>query len=102
MRGKTASRLFRARKKFDVLLASLLPGVYLLVCTTCHTDLSRLSLAKIETARRGMVTFARIPYAEAGRRARQRDRVVYVGAIISSMLIAAAVIAALARGLPAG
>ena len=74
MRGKTASRIFRARKKFDVLLASLLSGVYLLVCTTCHA----------EAARRRMVTFTRIPYAEAGRRARQRDRIVYVGAIISS------------------
>jgi len=49
-----------------------------------------------------MVTFTRIPYAEAARRARQRDRIFYVGAITLSLLIATSVIAALARGLPAG
>jgi hypothetical protein len=51
MRGKTASRTFQAKKEFDVLLASLLPDVYLLVCTTCLA----------EAARRRMVTLTRIP-----------------------------------------
>jgi len=49
-----------------------------------------------------MVTFTRPPYAEAARRACQRDRIVYVGAITLSLLTAASVIAALAQGLPAG
>jgi hypothetical protein len=57
MRDKTALITFRARKKFDFLLASLLPGVYLLVCTTCHA----------KAARSRMVTFTHIPYADSTR-----------------------------------
>jgi hypothetical protein len=49
MRDKTASRVFRAKKKLDHLLEGLLPGIYLPLYT--------------------MVTFTRIPYAEAARRA---------------------------------
>ena len=45
MRDKTASKTFRAKKKLDHLLEGLLPGVYLPLYT--------------------MVTFTRIPYAEA-------------------------------------
>jgi kynurenine 3-monooxygenase len=61
MRDKTASRAFRAKKKLDHLLEALLPGVYLPLYT--------------------MVTFTRIPYAEAARRARVQNGIVY-GALI--------------------
>ena len=57
MRDKTALRKFRAKKKLDHLLEAALPGVYLPLYT--------------------MVTFTRIPYAEAARRARRQDRIVY-------------------------
>src|SRR6266850_976734 len=57
MRDKTASKLFRAKKKLDHLLEGLLPGIYLPLYT--------------------MVTFTRIPYARAARRARCQDRIVY-------------------------
>jgi kynurenine 3-monooxygenase len=65
MRDKTASRAFRAKKKLDHLLEALLPGIYLPLYT--------------------MVTFTRIPYAEAARRAQRQDRIVYgtlIGAVI--------------------
>src|SRR3989440_12026523 len=57
MRDKTASQTFRAKKKLDHLLEGLLPGTYLPLYT--------------------MVTFTRIPYAEAARRARIQDAIVY-------------------------
>jgi kynurenine 3-monooxygenase len=57
MRDKTASRAFRAKKKLDHLLEAALPGVYLPLYT--------------------MVTFTRIPYARAARRARLQDRILY-------------------------
>ena len=57
MRDKTASRVFRAKKKLDHLLEGLLPGIYLPLYT--------------------MVTFTRIPYATAAHRARVQDRIVY-------------------------
>jgi kynurenine 3-monooxygenase len=57
MRDKTASRTFRAKKKLDHLLEATLPGIYLPLYT--------------------MVTFTRIPYAEAARRARRQDFLVY-------------------------
>ena len=56
MRDKTASPTFRARKKLDHLLEGALPGTYLPLYT--------------------MVSFTRIPYAEAARRARRQDRIV--------------------------
>ena len=61
MRDKTASRAFRAKKKLDHLLEAALRGVYLPLYT--------------------MVTFTRIPYAQAARRARLQDRIVYAGLI---------------------
>jgi kynurenine 3-monooxygenase len=67
MRDKTASRTFRAKKKLDHLLEALLPGIYLPLYT--------------------MVTFTRIPYARAARRARLQDRIVYAG-IIALILLA--------------
>jgi kynurenine 3-monooxygenase len=59
MRDKTASRVFRAKKKLDHFLEAALPGIYLPLYT--------------------MVTFTRIPYAEAARRARLQDRLIYAG-----------------------
>ncbi len=56
MRDKTASRAFRAYKRIDRTLHALLPGWY----TPLYT----------------MVSFTRIPYAEARRRAARQDRVV--------------------------
>jgi kynurenine 3-monooxygenase len=57
MRDKTASKTFREKKKLDHFLESILPGIYLPLYT--------------------MVTFTRIPYAEAKRRARIQDAIVY-------------------------
>ena len=68
MRDKTASRAFRAKKKLDHLLEAALPGIYLPLYT--------------------MVTFTRIPYAEAARRARRQDQIVYT-TLLAIMLIAA-------------
>ncbi|HEY2712112.1 MAG TPA: NAD(P)/FAD-dependent oxidoreductase [Chthoniobacterales bacterium] len=57
MRDKTASRAFRAKKKLDHLLEGWLPQVYLPLYA--------------------MVAFTRIPYAEAQRRARKQDTLIY-------------------------
>ena len=59
MRDKTASRLFRAKKKLDHFLEGLLPGIYLPLYS--------------------MVTFTRIPYERAARRARLQNGIVYAG-----------------------
>src|SRR6202035_1528384 len=70
MRDKTASRTFRAKKKLDHFLEAALPGIYLPLYT--------------------MVTFTRIPYAEAARRAQRQDRIVYgclAGIIVLSLLL---------------
>jgi kynurenine 3-monooxygenase len=68
MRDKTASRAFRAKKKLDHFLEATFPGIYLPLYT--------------------MVTFTRIPYAEAGRRARLQNGIVYVGlTAIAAILI---------------
>src|SRR5216110_2619011 len=68
MRDKTASKTFRAKKKLDHLLEGLLPGIYLPLYT--------------------MVTFTRIPYAKAARRARLQDGIVYGSlAVIALMLV---------------
>lgn len=72
MRDKTASRLFRAKKKLDHFLEGILPGTYLPLYT--------------------MVTFTRIPYAAAARRARLQDRIVYAGLAAGVALIAVALI----------
>src|SRR3984893_14949329 len=68
MRDKTASRAFRAKKKLDHFLEAVLPGSYWPLYP--------------------MVTFPRIPYAEAARRARLQDRIVYAGLVaIAALLI---------------
>ncbi len=57
MRDKTASPIFRAKKKLDHGLEGLLPGIYLPLYT--------------------MISFTRIPYAVAAARARRQDGIVY-------------------------
>jgi kynurenine 3-monooxygenase len=66
MRDKTVSKTFRAKKKLDHALEAASHGMYLPLYT--------------------MVTFTRIPYAEAARRARLQDRILYT-AIISLLSI---------------
>ena len=70
MRDKTASKTFRAKKKLDHLLEAVLPGIYLPLYT--------------------MITFTRIPYARAAKRARVQDFLVYT----SSTLMVAILIGA--------
>jgi kynurenine 3-monooxygenase len=65
MRDKTASRTFRAKKKLDHLLEVALPDVYLPLYT--------------------MVTFTRVPYARAARRARLQDRILY--AVLAALVL---------------
>jgi kynurenine 3-monooxygenase len=73
MRDKTASKTFRAKKKLDHLLEAVLPGIYLPLYT--------------------MVTFTRLPYATAARRARVQDLLVYVSLIvIIAVLVGATVL----------
>src|SRR2546426_10395035 len=67
MRDKTASKTFRAKKKLDHLLEAALPGIYLPLYT--------------------MVTFTRIPYAQAAQRARLQDRIVYAALIAAVIII---------------
>jgi kynurenine 3-monooxygenase len=66
MRDKTASRAFRAKKKLDHLLEAALPGIYLPLYT--------------------MVTFTTIPYAQAAKRARFQDRVIY-GSLMTVIVV---------------
>jgi kynurenine 3-monooxygenase len=69
MRDKTASKTFRAKKKLDHALEATLPGIYLPLYT--------------------MVTFTRIPYSTAARRARIQDAIV-LGALLALAIIVAA------------
>ncbi|HEX4638383.1 MAG TPA: NAD(P)/FAD-dependent oxidoreductase [Chthoniobacterales bacterium] len=71
MRDKTASKIFRAKKKLDHFLEAALPGVYLPLYT--------------------MVTFTRIPYSEAARRARIQDAIVY--AVLAALIMGVALFA---------
>jgi len=63
MRDKTASRAFRAKKKLDHFLEAALPGIYLPLYT--------------------MVTFTRIPYSEAARRAQLQDRIIMYSGLVT-------------------
>ena len=69
MRDKTASPVFRAKKKLDHFLEGALPGIYLPLYT--------------------MVSFTRIPYAEAARRARRQDRIVSASLLVAGAFIVA-------------
>ncbi len=77
MRDKTASKIFRAKRKLDHALEGLLPGIYL--------------------PRYTMVTFTRIPYAEAARRARFQDRIVYAGLVLAAATLIATLSALVCR-----
>src|SRR5437870_2459800 len=68
MRDKTASKTFRAKKKLDHFLEAALPEIYLPLYT--------------------MVTFTRIPYATAAKRARTQDAIVYTALIAIVLIIA--------------
>jgi kynurenine 3-monooxygenase len=72
MRDKTASQTFRAKKKLDHVLEGLLPGIYLPLYT--------------------MVTFTRIPYSRAARRACLQNRIVYAGLMVLLLVTGFAVI----------
>jgi kynurenine 3-monooxygenase len=66
MRDKTASRAFRSKKKLDHMLEAALPGMYLPLYT--------------------MVTFSRVPYATAARRARIQDRILYTALVTVTVI----------------
>ena len=70
MRDKTASPAFRAKKKLDHALERLLPRTYLPLYT--------------------MVSFTRIPYAEAARRAQRQDVIVYT--VLGALAVVAVVL----------
>jgi kynurenine 3-monooxygenase len=78
MRDKTASRVFRAKKKLDHLLEGLLPGIYLPLYA--------------------MVTFTRMPYAGAARRAQLQDRIVYGSLLLAIVLIILLLLAFAGKG----
>jgi kynurenine 3-monooxygenase len=77
MRDKTASKTFRAKKKLDHALEAALPGIYLPLYT--------------------MVTFTRIPYATAAKRARVQDALVYASAFVLAAISVAAIVWFFAR-----
>jgi kynurenine 3-monooxygenase len=66
MRDKTASKTFLVKKKLDHLLEAALPGTYLPLYT--------------------MVTFTRMPYAQAARHARLQDRILYAALIAVALV----------------
>ena len=68
MRDKTASKTFRTKKKLDHFLEAALPGVYLPLYT--------------------MVTFTRIPYSKAKRRAKVQDAIIYGTIGLTALLLA--------------
>jgi kynurenine 3-monooxygenase len=67
MRDKTASKTFRAKKKLDHWLEAVLPGIYLPLYT--------------------MITFTRMPYAQAARRAQVQNAIVYGSIIAAAALL---------------
>ena len=72
MRDKTASKTFRAKKKVDHALEAALPGVYLPLYT--------------------MVTFTRMPYVMAAKRARLQDSLVYGSFLVIAAISVAAIL----------
>jgi len=72
MRDKTASKTFRAKKKLDHALEAALPGTYLPLYT--------------------MVTFTRIPYAKAAKRAQIQDALVYASLFLMGAMLVAAMV----------
>src|SRR6478672_6540192 len=72
MRDKTASKTFRAKKKLDHALEAALPGIYLPLYT--------------------MVTFTRMPYAKAAKRAHIQDSLVYSGLFLIAAIAIGAIL----------
>jgi kynurenine 3-monooxygenase len=72
MRDKTASKTFRAKKKLDHALEAALPGTYLPLYT--------------------MVTFTRMPYAKAAKRAQIQDGLVYAGLLLIAAILVAGIL----------
>lgn len=72
MRDKTASKTFRAKKKLDHWLEAMLPGIYLPLYA--------------------MVTFTRMPYAVAAKRARIQNAIVYV--VVGTLVLLVVVLVA--------
>jgi kynurenine 3-monooxygenase len=72
MRDKTASKTFRAKKKLDHALEAALPGIYMPLYT--------------------MVTFTRMPYAKAAKRAQIQDSLVYAGLFLIGAIFVAAML----------
>jgi kynurenine 3-monooxygenase len=72
MRDKTASKTFRAKKKLDHGLEVALPGIYLPLYT--------------------MVTFTRMPYAKAAKRAQIQDALVYASLFLMGAVLVAAML----------
>ncbi|MFL6501315.1 MAG: FAD-dependent oxidoreductase [Candidatus Udaeobacter sp.] len=71
MRDKTASKTFRAKKKLDHALEAALPGIYLPLYT--------------------MITFTRMPYAKAAKRAQIQDSLVYSGLLLIAAISVGAI-----------
>src|SRR5256714_635333 len=72
MRDKTASKVFRAKKKMDHALEAALPGIYLPLYT--------------------MVTFTRMPYAKAAKRAQIQDSLMYASLLLITAILVAAML----------
>ena len=72
MRDKTASKTFRAKKKLDHALEAALPGKYLPLYT--------------------MVTFTRMPYAKAAKRARVQNALVYASLFVLVAIFVGAIL----------
>ena len=72
MRDKTASKTFRAKKKMDHALEAALPGMYLPLYT--------------------MVTFTRMPYAKAAKRAQIQDSLMYASLFLIAAILLAAMV----------
>ena len=77
MRDKTASKTFRAKKKIDHALEAVLPGTYLPLYT--------------------MVTFTRMPYAKAAKRAQIQDALVYTSLFLIAVSLGAVMLWLVAR-----
>ena len=72
MRDKTASKIFRVKKRLDHALEAALPGIYLPLYT--------------------MVTFTRMPYAKAAKRAHIQDSLVYSGLFLIAAISVGAIL----------
>ena len=72
MRDKTASKIFRVKKRLDHALEAALPGIYLPLYT--------------------MITFTRMPYAKAAKRAHIQDSLVYSGLFLIAAISVGAIL----------